>query len=86
MDKIFSARLDVKTISKIEVMAKYLDFTKKKLIEMAIDNLCAEKDPKAAFDVLDQTHGAWKPRKSKVQNEINDIRSLFNTSFRKHQK
>ena len=60
MDKILSARVDESTVARIEILARELRATKKKVIEDAIELLEKKVSEGRSLDILTQTCGAWK--------------------------
>ena len=85
MDKVFSARVDESIVSRIGVLARELNTTKKSIIEEAIHLLSEKVEKEHNVDILDLTCGAWA-RKESPQSTVRRARKPFSSSMTRHHR
>lgn len=85
MDKVLSARVDEEALSMLDVLAKSLRTSKKKVLEGAIASYAEHVGEDRDDGVLDRTFGAWKRRES-VQTSVNTPRKAFRDAMARHRQ
>ena len=85
MDKVLSARVDESILARIEMLARELRVTKKKIIEDAIVLLEKNVREGRSLDILDRTFGAWK-RKESPRRTVSRARRAFRESMHRHRR
>ena len=85
MDKIFSTRVDEKTIHKIAMISKELKISKKAVIEEAIALFIQKRQEGKEVDALKKTLGAWR-RSEDPGHTLKKVREAFNKSMQRHQQ
>ena len=83
MDKVFSARVDESIVSRIGVLARELNTTKKSIIEEAVHLLSEKVEKEHNVDILDLTCGAWR-RKESAHSTVRRSRRAFRKSMTRH--
>lgn len=74
MDRIISARIDESAAALLEVLARTLGKSKKRVPEEALRSYAEGADKAAGLDLLDETWGAWERRES-VPLTVRKVRS-----------
>jgi predicted DNA-binding protein len=85
MDKIFSARVDASTLARIELLARRLGKTKKRILEEAIERYEKAVQEHLSLDIFEQTSGAWK-RPESAQTTAAKAREAFRASMLRHRR
>ena len=85
MDRVFSTRLDERTIDDLKRITKRLGLTKKRFLEEAIRLRAASADEREAGDVWADTSGAWQRRES-PRTTISRARRAFEQSVHRHHR
>lgn len=84
MDRILSARVDEAVVNSIGSLARRLRTSKKKILERAVETYAARINQEEAFDVFEQTCGAWSRRES-AEQLVKSARKAFRDAMRRHQ-
>ncbi len=85
MNKIFSTRIEEEVISQIDILAKAMKTSKKKVVETAVSLLVSRFEEEQGQDVFDATSGAWNREEAPVET-VNQIRESFKASFERRQR
>ena len=80
MDKVFSARMDEKTIKRIDTLAHRMHKSKKKILEEAIDCYCSQMAGNIDADIIAESSGAWQ-RDEDPSETASRVRKSFNQSM-----
>jgi hypothetical protein len=83
MDRIFSARIDEAALDQLERTAGRLGWTKKRLLEEAIERYARDLNEDAATDIWTETSGAWQRREA-PERTVAAIRKTMRRSFKRH--
>ena len=84
MDKIISARIDERMARRLDMLARELGLSKKKILEDAIMGYSA-KQKKGSIDILEKTSGCWK-RKESTEEIIKRAKGSFKDSMLRHKE
>jgi hypothetical protein len=85
VDKIFSARVDVKSLDELDMLTRRLKTSKKAVLEGAIHAYAEKILADTAVDVFTETAGAWQ-RDETPQESVHQAKKPFQDAIARHQK
>lgn len=85
MDKVFSARVDEKTVKKIDTLAHKMHSSKKKVIEEAIECYANQVAKNLDSDIIAESSGAWSRGETPAAT-VKKAKKAFSDSMKHNQR
>lgn len=76
MDKVFSARMDEKTIKRIDTLAHRLHKSKKKVLEEAIECYSSRVAGNIDAEIIAESSGAWQRDETPAET-VEKVKQVF---------
>jgi len=85
MDRVMSTRMDESFVPLVDTLVKELHLSKKKVFEMAIQNLWDDlHSGSKKNDIFSQTFGAMASRAETIDQQIENQKAVFRKGFERH--
>ena len=85
MDKVFSARMDEKTIKRIDTLARRMHKSKKRVLEEAIEYYSSQVAGNIDAEIIAESSGAWQ-RDEDPSETVQKAKRAFRDSMDRHRK